>query len=156
MTSQHSSISPTANTTDVVFAADGGLEAEMDEEELKDLFSDEAEAPLLQPSVEDRGLADGTEGLTATEEDLEGAVHKILPDPGEPTAAEVEDHGHVDTFLTEAGARNASNPVDWESPIEHVLSSARRACSPLTTCSLVRMGSQCAVMKLQTAEMRWQ
>ena len=98
MTSPHSSISPTANTTDVVFAADGGLEAEMDEEELKDLFSDEAEAPLLQPSVEDRGLADGTEGLTATEEDLEGAVHKILPDPGEPTAAEVEDHracGHI-------------------------------------------------------------
>jgi hypothetical protein len=90
----------------VVFAADGGLEADMDEEEIEEIFGDRATAPLLQPSDDAQELAagadaevlDDSEGVEAAEEDLRGAAHKILPDPGEPTAAEVEDHracGHL-------------------------------------------------------------
>jgi hypothetical protein len=89
----------------VVFAADGGLEADMDEEEIEEIFGDKAAAPLVHPSDDDQepgaGAQDGlgdVEGSEAAEEDLRGATHRILPDPGEPTAAEVEDHrasGHL-------------------------------------------------------------
>ena len=70
----------------------------MDEEELRDLFPDEASAPLLQPSGQHCERVDDPEGVEASEDDLQGAAHKVLPDPGEPTAAAVEDHracGHI-------------------------------------------------------------
>ena len=54
---------------------------EMDEEELKDLSGDEANAPLLQPSDDDRERDDGTEGVDAADEDLQGAAHKVSPRP---------------------------------------------------------------------------
>ena len=106
MIHQNSSLSPPINPTEVVLAADGGPEAELDEEELRDLFSEEATAPLLQPSGDDHGHADDADAEVrdgageeqAAEEDLQGAEHKLLPDPGEPTAAMVEDHracGHI-------------------------------------------------------------
>ena len=89
----------------MVFAADGGLEAFRDEEEIKDLFGDGdgADAPLLQPSEDDQDGVPGqvledSEGVEAAEDDLRGAAHQVLPDPGEPSAADVEDHracGHL-------------------------------------------------------------
>ena len=86
-------ISPPTITDEVVFAADGELEAE-DEEDLKDLFGNDQGGEVQAADAD----ADAPEGEDADDDDLRGAVHKVLPDPGEPTAAEVEDHracGHL-------------------------------------------------------------
>ena len=72
----------------------------MDEQELKDLFGDAEQGHGGGEHVADAGEVtpgDG-EGSGADDDDPTGAAHKTLPDPGEPTAAEVEDHracGHV-------------------------------------------------------------
>ena len=50
MTPSPTSISPPTLTTDAILAADGGLEAELDEEEIEEIFGDGAAAPFLQPS----------------------------------------------------------------------------------------------------------
>ena len=85
----------------MVFAADGELEAE-DEEDLKDLISDDVindHGGEVQAADADADVPDGNDhDGDADDDDLRGAVHKVLPDPGEPTAAEVEDHracGHL-------------------------------------------------------------
>ena len=84
----------------MVFAAEGGLE-DLDEEDLKDLFSDDiandhgsgvqaADAEIRNPEA--AGSDEAEDG------DQRGAAHRVLPDPGEPTAAQVEDHracGHL-------------------------------------------------------------
>ncbi len=94
-------LSQATNTTEVVRAADGGLGAEVDEEEIAEIFrnnadaSDAAHEPCADAQEEVLGDAEDVE---PTAEDLQGEAHKILPDPGEPTAAEVEDHracGHI-------------------------------------------------------------
>ena len=68
----------------MVFAAGGGLEAGAGEEDLGDLFGDEVH----------NDQADRTADVAheeADEDDQRGVAHKVLPDPGGPTAAEVED-----------------------------------------------------------------
>jgi hypothetical protein len=86
----------------VVLAADGGLEAEMDEKELQEIFGDEvSESHEDEQHKTAEVVADSLNGEDLEEheeDDLRGAEHKLLPDPGEPTSAEVEDHracGHV-------------------------------------------------------------
>lgn len=99
MVSHCQRISPPTNTTEVVFAADEGLEA-MDEQEIKDLFGEDhgsREGVEHAAGAGDQGPEDG-ECREAGGEDRRGAAHKDLLDPGEPTAAEVEDlHacGHI-------------------------------------------------------------
>ena len=97
MTSSPTSISPPTTTTEAILATDGGLEAELDEGAIGDIFGSRDGAPLLQPS-DDVHVPDQAGEVAAAEGDLRGAVHKLLPDPGEPAAAEVEDHracGHI-------------------------------------------------------------
>jgi len=75
----------------VVFAADGGLEADEDNEDFGDLSGDEVHNDPAERT-------DDVAQDAADDDDLKGAAHKVLPDPGEPTTAEVEDHracGHV-------------------------------------------------------------
>ena len=74
----------------------------MDEEELKDLFGDkvdEGHEKEQHKTDEDVAASRDAEDLEEREEDdLQGAEHKLLPDPGEPTSADIEDHracGHV-------------------------------------------------------------
>ena len=85
----------------MVFAADGELEAE-DEEDLKDFISDDVindHGGGVQVADNEADAPDGNDhDGDADDDDLRGAIHKVLPDPGEPTAAEVEDHracGHL-------------------------------------------------------------
>ena len=77
----------------MVSAADGGLEADLDEEDLKDLSSDEVyndQGGAGQAVESDADLPEGVEREEAEEEDQRGAAHRVPPDPGEPTGAEVE------------------------------------------------------------------
>ena len=73
----------------------------MDEQELKDLFSDEGNndhGGVEQAADADAQVPEDDDCHEVDEEDQRGAAHKVLPDPGEPTAAEVEDHracGHI-------------------------------------------------------------
>ena len=73
----------------------------MDEEEIAEIFGNNEDAPdpahELCADEQEEVLGDA-EDVEPTEEDLQGAAHKILPDPGEPTAADIEDHracGHL-------------------------------------------------------------
>ena len=80
-------------TEDGMMAADGGLEADLDEEDLEDLFGNEVsnnpggEGQVVEADAE---VPRDVEPDEVEEEDQEGAAHKVLPDPGEPTATEVE------------------------------------------------------------------
>ena len=66
---------------------------------MEDLFDEEA---VGESGGKERGesaeVPHDAEGIEVEESDLRGAAHRVLPDPGEPTAAEVEDHracGHI-------------------------------------------------------------
>ena len=71
----------------------------MNEEGMQDLFDDELTEEVGEKEQEEGAeVSRDQEGADVEEHDLQGAAHKVLPDPGEPTAAEVEDHracGHL-------------------------------------------------------------
>ena len=97
-------LSPPSHSTEEVFTAEAPLDGDLDEEDIADIFGDEAQSSAGNaveqtdlPPCSDKPLED-IEGENCDEDDLQGAAHKILPDPGEPTAAEVEEYrarGHV-------------------------------------------------------------
>ena len=95
---------PPTTENEVVFAADGGMEAEIDAEDLRGFFGDEEGDNHAKEDNADKLLAepgnpsDDVALNNHEEDDQQGSAHKVLPDPGEPTAAEVEDHracGHL-------------------------------------------------------------
>ena len=71
--------------------AEGGSAAEAG-----DLFGDEREVAIPEGEGSEEQMA--AEGDEAAGEDHEGASTRVLPDPGELTASQVEDHracGHI-------------------------------------------------------------
>ena len=96
MISESSAISPCITQPAVVFSnTDDGLR-DKDEEDDDELFGQEVQ------DVQDKGEAKDPEGVAVTlsdgEELEETLKQRILPDPGEPTVSQREDHrasGHI-------------------------------------------------------------
>ena len=85
-------IRPHHHNEEVLMAGDD----QDDGEGLGELFADGNEGEIPEVVEANEGKDDGEEPLEG--EDCEGAKARILPDPGEPTASQIEDHracGHV-------------------------------------------------------------
>jgi hypothetical protein len=92
MTTMNLPIRPHHRNDEALMAGD-----EQDEEEdLGELFAEDRKADV--PEAVD--VAEGNDGEKEhpEDQDCEGAEARVLPDPGEPTASQIEDHracGHV-------------------------------------------------------------
>jgi hypothetical protein len=85
-------IRPHHTNEEVLMAGEGQDE----EEDLGELFAEGKEEAVPEVVDVDEGHDDN--GELPEGQDCEGAIARVLPDPGEPTASQIEDHracGHI-------------------------------------------------------------
>ena len=69
---------------------------EQEEDDLGELFAEDKKDGV--PEVVDVGEGNDDDEEDPDDQDCEGAAARVLPDPGEPTASQIEDHracGHI-------------------------------------------------------------